>query len=907
MRRLLSALLLPFLAALPVSAQDRDQAATILVLDASGSMWGQIDGVNKIVIAREVIGDLLTRIPADMALGLTMYGHNRRGDCSDIETMVQPGIGNRDQIAQIVNEVNPRGRTPLSDAVIQAAEQLRYTENPATVILVSDGRETCNADPCAVGLALEEAGIDFTAHVIGFDVSEQEDRAQLQCLAENTGGQFLTASNAAELADALEQVVVAPAPPPPATITMQAVVAPDNTAPVSPLMWEVFTTAGQQIIEAVQAPAISAPLPAGDYRIQLYRMAQETTHEGVFTVVAGQDQVVTLVLPEIVPEATVSAPDTAPIGTTIPVDWTGPDAANDAIVIARPDGQPTAARIATSQGNPTQITLPTDPGDYLVQYYHAGLRQVLAEQPITVTPIPATLEAPQTAVAGSTIEVGWTGPDAQSDFIAAGPVGEATYATYSLTRDGNPAQLRVPSLPGSYELRYTLGTGREVLATHPLTVTPATATLDAPETALAGETIDIAWTGPGYAPDFIAVGLPGETSYTAYALTREGSPARLAMPVDPGSYELRYVMQQDRVVIATRPIEISDIEAVLDAPDSAVAGSDIQVSWTGPDYRNDFIAVSGSDDPSGYENYTYTREGTPLSLTMPTEPGTYEIRYYVNQDRTIIGRRLIEVTELGATLDAPATAEAGSTVQVAWSGPDYRNDFVAVSATDDPTGYENYTYTRDGSPAAVQMPTEPGEYELRYYVNQDRTIIARQPIQVTAVGATLDAPATAEAGSTVQVAWTGPDYRNDFVAVSATDDPTGYENYTYTRDGTPAAVEMPTEPGTYELRYYVNQDRTIITRREIVVTEVFASLDAPATASVDETIQVGWQGPAYQNDFVAIGEPGDDSRYQDYAYARNGSPSSIQMPSEPGTYELRYYLGQDRRILTRVAITVTAE
>ena len=106
-----------------------------------------------------------------------------------------------------MNEVNPRGRTPLSDAVIQAAEQLRYTENPATVILVSDGRETCNADPCAVGLALEEAGIDFTAHVIGFDVSEQEDRAQLQCLAENTGGQFLTASNAAELADAL--------PPPP--------------------------------------------------------------------------------------------------------------------------------------------------------------------------------------------------------------------------------------------------------------------------------------------------------------------------------------------------------------------------------------------------------------------------------------------------------------------------------------------------------------------------------------------------------------------------------------------------------------------------------------------------------------------------------------------------------------------
>ena len=103
MRRLLSFCLLALFCALAPVAQAQDRPATILVLDASGSMWGQIDGVNKIVIAREVISDLLTRIPETMELGLTMYGHNRRGDCSDIETMVPPGVGNRDQIAQIVN------------------------------------------------------------------------------------------------------------------------------------------------------------------------------------------------------------------------------------------------------------------------------------------------------------------------------------------------------------------------------------------------------------------------------------------------------------------------------------------------------------------------------------------------------------------------------------------------------------------------------------------------------------------------------------------------------------------------------------------------------------------------------------------------------------------------------------
>ena len=237
MRALLTSFFLSLLLALPVSAQTRETASTILVLDASGSMWGQIDGVNKIVIARQVISDLLPQLPADMALGLTMYGHNRRGDCSDIETVVPPGLNNRDQIAQIVNNVNPRGRTPLSAAVIQAAQQLRHTENPATVILVSDGRETCEMDPCAVGRTLEETGIDFTAHVIGFDVAEPADIAQLQCLADNTGGQFFSASNAAELSEALTQVTVAPAM---SEVTLRAVVGPERAAPTSPLLWQIF-------------------------------------------------------------------------------------------------------------------------------------------------------------------------------------------------------------------------------------------------------------------------------------------------------------------------------------------------------------------------------------------------------------------------------------------------------------------------------------------------------------------------------------------------------------------------------------------------------------------------------------------------------------------------------------------
>ena len=110
-----------------------------------------------------------------------------------------PGQMDLNTVTARVNGLTPKGKTPLSDAVRQAAEQLKFTENKATVILLSDGVETCNADPCAVATELEGLGIDFTTHVIGFDIKTEEDKAQLVCLAENTGGQYFDAENTAGL------------------------------------------------------------------------------------------------------------------------------------------------------------------------------------------------------------------------------------------------------------------------------------------------------------------------------------------------------------------------------------------------------------------------------------------------------------------------------------------------------------------------------------------------------------------------------------------------------------------------------------------------------------------------------------------------------------------------------------
>ncbi|MDQ7017887.1 MAG: VWA domain-containing protein [Robiginitomaculum sp.] len=185
-----------------ISFAETSASKTILVFDASGSMWGQIDGQPKITIARSVFDTVLKDWQPGNELGLIAYGHRRKGDCSDIEQIIAPGPVDATAFSAALKALNPKGKTPLSAAVKQAAETLKYEENKATVILVTDGLETCNADPCAVASELEKLGVDFTTHVIGFDLSEKESKA-VRCVAENTGGQYFSASNAAELGTAM--------------------------------------------------------------------------------------------------------------------------------------------------------------------------------------------------------------------------------------------------------------------------------------------------------------------------------------------------------------------------------------------------------------------------------------------------------------------------------------------------------------------------------------------------------------------------------------------------------------------------------------------------------------------------------------------------------------------------------
>ena len=187
-----------------LSLNDR---AVEIVVDASRSMWGQIDGKPKMVIAKEILHDASTWLPDDLNLALRAYGNasaSTDNDCADSELLVPFGTQSRTPIRDAVSELRPLGQTPIAYAINQAASDFALLEGERALVLVTDGIESCGGDPVAAARELREQGIMI--HLIGFGLGNtaDQDTESLQAIADASGGYFLTANSAEELREALE-------------------------------------------------------------------------------------------------------------------------------------------------------------------------------------------------------------------------------------------------------------------------------------------------------------------------------------------------------------------------------------------------------------------------------------------------------------------------------------------------------------------------------------------------------------------------------------------------------------------------------------------------------------------------------------------------------------------------------
>jgi len=205
-------------------AQVRAASNILFILDSSGSMWGQLDGKAKMETAKTALSKLVGDLPADTGVGIMVYGHRlgrkEPGACTDIELLKSVGRATPDDVAAWLEGINPKGKTPIAGSLRQAPGAFAGLEKfNNNIVLISDGIETCDGDPCAVAGELAKSNINVRVHVVGFDISN-EDRAQLQCIAKLGNGKYFAANSTKDFTRAvteavkIAQVETKPAPEP---------------------------------------------------------------------------------------------------------------------------------------------------------------------------------------------------------------------------------------------------------------------------------------------------------------------------------------------------------------------------------------------------------------------------------------------------------------------------------------------------------------------------------------------------------------------------------------------------------------------------------------------------------------------------------------------------------------------
>ncbi len=200
---LLSRILLMVVLVVPFGRSHAQEAAQqppltrmLFVFDASNSMnafWGN---KTRLEVARELLLrslDELEGVP-DLELALRVYGNRSpisagQQDCDDTHLEVPFTANSAPDMRNFIRSVRAVGTTPIARSLERSADdfptstKVRKGERAVrnVIILITDGIEACDEDPCAVSRALQSKGIVLKPFVIGVGLEEAE-KYTLRCI-----------------------------------------------------------------------------------------------------------------------------------------------------------------------------------------------------------------------------------------------------------------------------------------------------------------------------------------------------------------------------------------------------------------------------------------------------------------------------------------------------------------------------------------------------------------------------------------------------------------------------------------------------------------------------------------------------------------------------------------------------
>jgi Ca-activated chloride channel family protein len=265
------------------AAQPRPSAPAIVIVDGSGSMWANLgqDRASKIDLVRAALRQSLTPLGPQSRIGLMSFGPR----CSDAEVVAPPDAGPGERLMPSVDKFNPRGKGPVALAIREAAKQVP-AGTAASIILLHDGPDNCQQDPCAAAAEAAKANPNLVIDVIGIGL-EKADAQRMACVAKTTKGQMYDVRDASTLnaavAEALrianpdpatgraapEVGLTAPAPTEAPGLRLTAALAGVGPALTVPVTWVVTKAeAPNDLVTKRSAPELNLNVAPGSYVVE---------------------------------------------------------------------------------------------------------------------------------------------------------------------------------------------------------------------------------------------------------------------------------------------------------------------------------------------------------------------------------------------------------------------------------------------------------------------------------------------------------------------------------------------------------------------------------------------------------------------------------------------------------------
>lgn len=180
----------------------------LFIYDASNSMNGMWESGRKNLIAQRLISDALDSLKGkpNVELALRVYGHQfnylNGQNCDDTKLEVPFSKYNVDKIKNRLKTIKAKGTTPIAKTLEKSEVDFPPCANCRNIIiLITDGIEECDGDPCAVSRALQRKGIVLKPFVIGIGMDPDFIKT-FECI-----GTYFDASNEKTFKNALGVVI----------------------------------------------------------------------------------------------------------------------------------------------------------------------------------------------------------------------------------------------------------------------------------------------------------------------------------------------------------------------------------------------------------------------------------------------------------------------------------------------------------------------------------------------------------------------------------------------------------------------------------------------------------------------------------------------------------------------------